>query len=166
MNWINKQKDSRRIFIDELINLSAKDDKVCLIVPDVGFAYIEEYKEIFPHRYWNLGATEPSSMAEVAGMAIEGMKPYIYSMIPFVTFRVLELIRNAIVKHNANVKIIGVIGSSAYHMLGFSHNMIFEDEDLYHLKPYMDCYFPKNNAEVEGVIKISYEINKPCYIRL
>jgi len=33
-------QDSRRTFIDTLIELAEKDDRIVLIVPDVGFFYI------------------------------------------------------------------------------------------------------------------------------
>ena len=165
MNWLQKNLDSRRVFINTLIDLTEKDDRVCLVIPDVGMNYIEEYQSKFPNRFWNIGVTEPSGMAEVAGMALEGLKPYIYSMIPFMTWRVLEMVRNAVVMHNANVKILGVAGSTGYNFLGFSHNMIFKDEDFYHMKPYMDCYGP-DLEHVEEVIRKTYTINKPCYVRL
>ena len=166
MSDIIQTQDTRRVFIDTLINLAEKDDRICLVVNDVGFNYIEEFQKRFPKRFWNLGITEPSTAAEIAGMAIEGMKPYWYSMINFVTLRVLEMVRNAIVMHKANVKILGVKGSEKYKFLGFSHNEIFEDEDLFHMKPYMECHVPETLDEVERVIMETYEISKAVYIRL
>src|SRR3990167_9515035 len=151
MNWLSKNLDNRRVFINTLIHLAEQDDKICLIIADVGFNYINEFKERFPKRFWNIGVTEPSGMAEAAGMALEGMKPYIYSMLPFVTWRVLEMVRNSVSLHNANVKIIGVQGSTAYNFLGFSHNTIFENEDTYHMSPYMECYTPESLDEVERI---------------
>jgi len=166
MPWQKKNSDSRRTFIDTLCELAAHDEKVCLLVPDVGFNYIETFQKKFPNRYWNLGTTEFSAFAEAAGMALEGMKPYIYSMINFVTLRPLEQIRNAVTQHKANVKILGVKGSEKYKFLGFSHNMIFKDEDVYHLSPYMQCYKPETNEDVCRVIQETYKNEKPCYIRL
>lgn len=166
MTWLQKNLDNRRVFINTLINLAEKDDRICLVIPDVGFNYVTEFSDKFPKRFWNIGVTEPSGMAEVAGMALEGMKPYIYSMIPFVTWRVLEMVRNAVSQHGANVKIIGVQGSKGYNFLGFSHNTIFENEDTYHMSPYMECYTPETLDEVERVIMETYEITKPAYIRI
>lgn len=166
MPEITKQKDSRTIFIDTLIELASADERIVLIVPDVGFNYIEEFQKRFPNRFFNFGVTETSTILIAAAMALDGWLPYVYSMINFVAFRPFEAVRNGIAMHKANVKLIGVKGSTGYKFLGFSHNMIFEDEDEHHLVPYMDCYTPKTNMEVEGVIKTTYEKQVAAYIRL
>ena len=163
---IIKIQDSRRTFIDTLMELREKDDKVILILCDTGFNYVEEFEKKFPESIKNFGVTEQTSAVISAALALSGFKVYFYSMIPFVVFRPFEMIRNIIYKHNANVKIIGVKGSEKYKMLGFSHNLLFEDEEVYHLKPYMKCYLPQTNKEVKKVILETYQIKEPIYIRL
>lgn len=165
MSEITQQQDSRRIFIDTLIELAAKDDKIVLIVPDVGFNYIEEFQKRFPTRYFNFGVTEASSTIIAASLALSGFRPFLYSMINFVVFRPFEMVRNAIVMHRAPVVLLGVAGSEKYKFLGFSHNMIIEDEDIYHLKPYMRCNVPALNEVRQSVID-AYDAKLPFYIRL
>lgn len=168
MAEIIKQQDTRREFIDTLIELAEKDDKIVLIVPDVGFNYIEEFKNKFPDRFFNLGVTEQSVMVIAAGLALAGFKPYLYSMINFVVFRPYEMLRNAVCLHNANVKIIGVKGSDKYKFLGFSHNLITEDEDIKTLDnlPNIKTFVAKTPKETRELILKTYEINSPCYMRI
>src|SRR4030042_741184 len=130
MAEIIKIQDTRREFINTLIELAETDPTVCLIIPDVGFNYIEEFQKRFPDRFFNFGVTEQSTMTIAAGMALSGLKTYVYSMINFVVFRPYEAVRNAVCLHNANVKIIGVKGSEKYKFLGFSHNLISEQEEV------------------------------------
>ena len=163
---ITQKQDSRRIFIDTLIELAEKDDKIILIVPDVGFNYIEKFQEKFPNRYYNFGVTEQSTILIATAMALDGWKPYVYSMINFVAFRPFEMVRNGIYCHKANVKLIGVKGSEKYKFLGFSHNMIYENEDVEHLMPYIACYKPGNPEHVKDVIEETYYRNEAAYIRL
>lgn len=159
--------DFRKSFIETLIKLAGEDDKVCLIICDVGFKYAEEFEKRFPQRFWNLGVTEFSSMAEVTGMALEGMKPYIYSMRNFVLFRPAEAVRNCVVKHNANVKILGVSGSEGYKFLGFSHNMIHPTEDIDFCKNIgLDYFIPESINEVKNITEDTYKSEKSVYIRL
>jgi transketolase len=158
--------DKRKIFFQELIKLAESDPAIVLIVPDVGFSFTDEFQQKYPTRYYNFGVTEQSCMLIAAGMALSGLKPYVYSMINFVAKRPFEMIRNGIALHHANVKILGVKGSEKYKFLGFSHNMVFDDEDVYHLKPYLDCYVPTTEEETANLIQTTYESNKPCYIRL
>lgn len=168
MAEIIQVQDTRRTFIDTLIELAKNDPKVCLLVPDVGFNYIEEFSKRFPNRFFNFGVTEQSTMIIAAGLALSGFKPYVYSMINFVVFRPYEMIRNAVSLHNANVKIIGVKGSEKYKMLGFSHNLIVEDEEIKVLErlPNLKSFVVKNPEEVKRVILETYKLNSPCYIRI
>ncbi len=168
MAEIIKQQDSRRIFINTLIQLAETDPAICLIIPDVGFNYIEEFQKRFPNRFFNFGVTEPSTMIITAGLALSGLKPYVYSMINFVTFRPYEALRNAVCLHNANVKIIGVKGSEKYKFLGFSHNLITENEEIKVLEylPNFKSFIAKTPEEVKKVILETYKMNSPCYIRI
>src|SRR3989344_8003747 len=152
MAEIIKQQDARREFIDALIELAEKDDRVVLIVPDVGFNYIDEFQRRFPIRFYNFGVTEQSTMIIAAGLAISGFKPYVYSMINFMIFRPYEMVRNAVCMHNANVKIIGVEGSEKYKFLGFSHNLIAKDEEIKVLEnlPNLKYFVAKNPGEVKN----------------
>ena len=168
MAEIIKVQDTRREFIDVLIELAEKDNRIVLIVADVGFNYIEEFQKRFPERFFNLGVTEQSTMTIAAGMALSGLKPYVYSMINFVVFRPYEAVRNAVCLHKANVKIIGVKGSEKYKFLGFSHNLIVENEEiriLQHL-PNLKTFIAKKPEEVRNIILESYKSKEPAYIRL
>jgi transketolase len=168
MAEIIKQQDTRREFIDTLIDLAQKDEKIVLIIPDVGFNYIEEFQKKFPDRFFNLGVTEQSTITIAAGMALEGLKPYVYSMINFVAFRPYEAVRNAVCLHKANVKLIGVKGSEKYKFLGFSHNLICENEEIkiFEHLPNFKTFIAKKPEDVKGIILETYNIDSPCYIRL
>ena len=101
------------------------------------------------------------------GLALSGFKVYVYSMIPFVLFRPYEMVRNGIVHHDANVKLLGVKGASSYAFLGFSHNMNNETEDVDACSNLgLDSFVPASNEEVRKVILETYQSDKPCYIRL
>lgn len=159
--------NTRQAFIETLTALAKRDKKIILIVGDVGFSYIEDFAKQFPNQFLNAGVTEQSFMGMAAGLALSGWKPYVYSMIPFVTMRNYEQLRNDVCYHNANVKVIGVRGSTHYRFLGFSHNTSPENEDIRILRhlPNLKYYTPKPN-EVARVMKKSYREKGPVYIRL
>lgn len=166
MAEIIKQQDTRRVFVETLNELAERDPNIIVIIPDVGFNYLDDPKNKF--KVFNLGVTEQSTMTIAAGMALSGLKPYVYSMINFVTFRPYEALRNAVCLHGANVKIIGVKGSEKYKFLGFSHNLITEDEEIKLLEhlPNFKSFVIKNPEEVRKVILETYKTNSPCYIRI
>lgn len=159
--------DKRRIFFEELIKLAEKDDKIVLIIADVGFSFTEEFQAKFPTRYFNLGVTEQSIVVIAAAMALDGWKPYVYSMINFVLFRPAEMVRNGVVHHNANVKLMGVKGSEKYKFLGFSHNMSHPTEDIdFCVNIGLDTRVPETEEEVRLAINMTYQTERATYIRL
>jgi len=166
MGKIVKKQDSRRVFVDTLNELAKKDPNIIVIICDVGFNYLDDPKLKF--RVLNLGVTEPTAAIIAAALALEGFSVWFYSMVNFATFRVHEQIRNAICMHKAPVKILGIKGSEGYKFLGFSHNLLWETEEIDFLEklPGMKCYLPKNNEEVRKVILETYKLKNPCYIRL
>lgn len=166
MAEIIKQQDTRRTFVETLNNLAENDPNIIVIIPDVGFNYLDDPRNKF--KVLNLGVTEQSAMTIAAGMALSGLKPYVYSMINFVTFRPYEAVRNAVCLHKANVKIIGVKGSERYKFLGFSHNLIEEKEEIKILEhlPDFKSFVAKTPQEVRRVILGTYKMNSPCYVRL
>ena len=166
MAEIIKLQDSRRIFVETLNELAEHDPNIIVIICDVGFNYLDDPKNKF--KVLNLGVTEVSSIIIASALALSGFKPYVYSMINFVVFRPYEAVRNAVCLHNANVKIIGVKGSEKYKFLGFSHNLIAENEEikvLDHL-PNLKSFIIKTPEEVKKVILETYKMNSPCYIRI
>ncbi len=166
MAEIIQTQDSRRVFIDTLIELAEKDPRVVLIVIDVGFNYCEKFQQKFPDRYFNFGTTEASTMCVAAGLALSGLRPFVYSMINFVAFRPFEMVRNLISQHHAPVVLLGVKGSASYKFLGFSHNMLWETEDVDLLKNYMITYVPQSNEAVRAAVLEVHQSDKPAYIRL
>jgi transketolase len=166
MAEIIKKQDTRREFVRALNELAEKDPKIIVIICDVGFNYLDNPENKF--KVLNFGVTEQSSMIIASALALAGFKPYIYSMINFVTMRPYEMVRNAVCMHDANVKIIGVKGSEKYKFLGFSHNLISENEDIEALKnmPNLQTFVVEKPEDVQKVILETYQSNKPCYIRL
>lgn len=159
--------DKRKIFFEELIKLAEKDDKIVLIVPDVGFSFTEEFEKKFPKRYFNFGVTEQSCVVIACALALDGWKVYVYSMINFVLFRPAEMVRNGVVHHNANVKLLGVKGSEKYKFLGFSHNMAYPREDVDFCRTIgLEYHVPETEEEVRKIISDSYIKETPIYVRL
>jgi len=159
MSEITQQQDSRRIFLQTLEGIN--DPKNIIVTCDVGFNYLDKTKL----KVFNFGVTEASSTMISTGLGISGYTVWFYSMINFVTFRVHEMVRNGIVQHKADVKIIGVRGSEKFKFLGFSHNLLWEDEEIEWLEKLVPCYKP-NLEEIPDLIRKLNSEKTASYIRL
>ena len=157
----------RKSFLETLTKLAKKDPMIIFIVGDVGFSFIEDFRERFPKQFKNIGAAEQKMMNFAVGMANEGFKPYVYTMANFILLRPHEQVRNNICHANKNVKLFGVKGSEAYSFLGISHNLEEgEEERIVTNWPNINYYVPKTEEETIEVILKEYDRQGPSYVRL
>lgn len=155
----------RNAFIDELIELATINEKIVLIVGDLGFSVIEPFAEKFPDRFINAGVAEQNMMGLAAGMASEGFHPFVYSIANFPLFRCAEQIRNDVDYHQFPVTIVSVGGGLAYGNFGYSHHAV-QDFGLIRMMPNMMIAAPGDPMEVRACMRYLVEYPQPSYLRL
>ena len=112
----------RNLFIDILVKEARLNEKIVLIVGDLGFNVVEPFKKEFPNRFFNAGVSEQSMIGIAAGLSMSGFKVFVYSIANFPTFRCAEQIRNDIDFHNLPVTIVSVGSGLGYGNLGYTHH--------------------------------------------
>src|SRR3989339_628737 len=98
----------RLTFVKTLTELARKDKNIILLTADLGFMVFDDFKKEFPDQYINVGVAEANMMSMATGLAMTGYTVYVYSIIPFLAYRTVEQIRNDVVHHKANVRLVGV----------------------------------------------------------
>lgn len=151
----------RREFGKVIAELGEKDEKVILISGDVEHN-MEEFKKKFPNRFFDFGLCEQSIIGIAAGMALEGFKPYVYTITPFLIERPFEQIKLDIDSQNVNVKLIGY---SDYPFSGPSHTEL-DGKKLMSLFKNIISYFPESSEETRKAMIESYQIERPAFISL
>ena len=73
----------RRKFGEIIDKLAKKDKKVVLLVGDIGYGIFDDYRKNHKERFFNLGICEQSLIGVASGMAIQGLKPWVYTITPF-----------------------------------------------------------------------------------
>ena len=152
----------RREFGKVLIELTEKDDKIILIVGDIGYGIFDEFRKKFPDRFFNFGICEQSIISAASGMALEGLKPYVFTITPFLIERPFEQIKLDIDQQKVNVKLVGY---ADYPSQGPTHAEI-DGERLMKLFNNIKSYFQKNSAETREAMLESYKTSGPCFISL
>ena len=155
----------RTAFIQTLLKLAEEDDRIQLIVGDLGFGVVETFAKRFPDRFLNAGVAEQNMTGIAAGMALTGKIVFTYSIANFPILRCLEQVRNDVCYHNANVKVVSVGGGLAYGALGASHHAT-EDLAIMRALPNMTVVAPGDPAEAEAATRAVASIAGPCYLRL
>ena len=155
----------RTNFINQLIEEARRNEKIFLLVGDLGYHVIEPFAEEFPDRFLNVGIAEQNMAGISAGLAMTGYNVYFYSIGNFPTIRCLEQIRNDIAYHQANVKVVSVGAGYAYGSLGATHQAT-EEIGALRVLPNMVVATPGDPLEARAITKISASYDGPMYIRL
>lgn len=155
----------RNTFTKTLLTLARKDKKIILLTGDLGFSVFEEYIQSLPRQYLNMGVSEQNMAGVAAGLAMEGKKPIIYSIIPFTTMRNFEQIRNDICYQNLNVKIVGVGAGFSYGTYGHTHHGL-EDFGVLRTLPNIVLLGPGDPIETRLATLAMIRHGGPVYMRL
>jgi len=152
----------RREFAKVIVELAEKDDRIILIVGDIGYRIFDEFRSKYPDRFFNFGLCEQSIISTASGMALEGLKPYVYTITPFLIERPFEQIKLDIDQQNVNVKLVGY---ADYPTQGPTHAEL-DASGLMKLFNNIDCYIPKNSKDTKEALVKSYKSNRPAFISL
>ena len=152
----------RRRFGKIIHQLAKKDKKIVLLVGDIGYGIFDDFRRDFPKRFFNMGICEQSLIGTAAGMSLEGLKPWVYTITPFLIERPFEQIKLDIDQQKANVKLVGY---ADYPNLGPTHSEL-NGKKLMSLFKNIKSYFPKDSKETEIVSKKCYNNRGPNFISL
>ena len=152
----------RRRFGELLNELAKKDDKVVLLVGDIGYGIFDDFRRENSKKFFNLGICEQSLIGVAAGMSLEGLKPWVYTITPFLIERPFEQIKLDIDQQNVNVNLVGF---ADYPKLGPTHSEI-DAKKLMSMFKNINSFFPKNSLETETAVFKSYKNNGPNFISL
>ena len=155
----------RTNFINQLLEEAKQNEKIFLIIGDLGYHVVEPFIEAFPNRFLNAGIAEQNMAGVATGLSLAGYNVYIYSIGNFPTLRCLEQIRNDIAYHKANVKVVSVGAGYAYGSLGATHQAT-EEIGALRVIPNMVVATPGDPIEARAIAKFSANYEGPMYIRL
>jgi transketolase len=154
----------RNAFCRALVEAARRDDFVFL-TGDLGFRALEPLREALGPRFVNAGVAEQNMVSVAAGLARSGLRPWVYSIAPFVYARPYEQIRNDVCLHRLPVVLVGNGGGYGYGVMGATHHAI-EDYGALLCLPHLRAYMPAFDSDVSTVIDTLFSIESPAYLRL
>lgn len=155
----------RKTFVNTILKMARTDKNIFLLTGDLGFSILENFRDEFPDRFFDVGVAEADMIGIAAGLALSGRTVFVYSIIPFAVMRCFEQIRNDVCMQNLNVKIIGVGAGLSYGSAGPTHHSIC-DMSIMRSLPNMAVISPDSTSETEYAVRASVENQGPVYIRL
>lgn len=150
--------------VNNLIKL-ADNPKFIFLTGDLGFNILEPLRDKLGNRFINCGIAEQNMVGVAAGLAMQGYRPWVYSIAPFLYARALEQIRNDVCFNNLPVTLIGNGGGYSYGIMGPTHHAL-EDYAIINSLPNIKTYFPAFKNTIDSLVSIINHSNNPNYIRL
>ena len=75
-------------FADVIYKIGKKNKKIAVLVADISPAgSISDFKNQFPERFINTGVAEQSMIGIAGGMALQGLRPFCYTISTFALYR-------------------------------------------------------------------------------
>ncbi len=145
----------RRAFRKALNEIAQLDTSLVILTGDVE-QEMADFKINYPDRFFNVGLTEQSMISIAAGMALEGLRPLVYSITPFLMERPFEQIKIDIDEQNLPALLIGY---ADYPSHGPTHRPL-DIVTLCKCFKNIKCYFPQNYEE--AYISIFQAWRSPC----
>lgn len=158
-NLVTKQEVMKEIY-----QYFKTDETMSLLVGDMGFAVLDDFFDNHSNRTFNTGICEQATISMSAGMYLAGLKPLVYSQVPFLVMRAYEQIRYDLNEHKMDIKLIGVGADNYFETLGRSHCM--NDDDIKMMKIFKNFkIFAPTKESLKQDIKDMFDYNGPTYLR-
>jgi len=151
--------------LSTVLSKCADRPEFVFLTGDLGFNALEPLRDRLGERFINAGVSEQNMVGVAAGLARTGLKPWVYSIAPFVYARPLEQIRNDVCLHNLGVTLVGNGGGYGYGVMGATHHAL-EDYGLLLSFKGLRAYIPAFAADVSPIADLLMERSCPAYLRL
>lgn len=157
----------RNQFVQTVIDLMDKDDRIVLLLGDIGKWQFMPVVLKYPDRLVNCGISEQAMIGMASGLAKEGLIPIVYAIAPFMVERAYEQIKLDLSYNRLKAILISVGGSFDYHNEGSTHHCPGDVALLYQI-PRMNIYLPADKITLDRLIRyaVKSEESRSYYIRL
>jgi transketolase len=142
-----------------------EDPSIWVICVDLGYKMFDKIRDDFPDRWINTGASEQAAAGIAVGLALQGKKPFIYSITPFLLFRAFETWRLYANHEQIPIRLVGGGRDDDYKHDGFSH-YAGDDRIFVNAFPNIGFMEPTDKAAIPYMVNQMVKENKPVYINL
>lgn len=150
----------------EILDLVSTNERIYALSADLGVSSgLSRLMETYPEHYLNTGIAEQNLIGVAAGIAKEGLIPFVSSFAPFITHRCADQIRMNMGYMHLNIKAVGIGSGISMSILGNSH---YGTDDIAFMSaiPNLTILSPCDCAELVMCIDAASNFDGPVYIRL
>jgi transketolase len=150
----------------ELLALAKEDLSIVALDADLCRSTMSTYiEEELPQQFFEIGIAEQNMLGIAAGMALNGMKPFVNTFAVFLTGRAYDQIRQVIAYPALNVKLVGSSAGLSDYGDGATHQTV-EDISLMRTIPNMTVISPADHVQTKAITNFLAGYEGPVYLRL
>ena len=154
----------RERFAQTASHLLAADERACLVLADISLQYFGDAIANHPERVVNVGIMEQTMVGVAAGMAMEGFRPFVHTITPFLIERPLEQLKLDFGYQGIGGTFVSVGASYDYSTEGATHHSPGDVQVMLSI-PGMRVLVPGHPDELDRLIRAMYAEEEPTYIR-
>ena len=158
-----KKPDYSKVFGDKLVKLAKKNDKIVAITASMKDGTgLKEFAKQFPNRFYDIGIAEQHALTMAAGMATEGMIPFVPIYSSFYQRAYDQVIHDIALQNLPVIMCVdraGIVGAD-----GETHQGML-DMAFFRLVPNLVIMAPKNFKELENMLEFAVKLKRPVVIR-
>ena len=158
-----KKLDYSKVFGEKLVELAQNNDKIVAITASMKDGTgLTKFAEEFPKRFFDIGIAEQHALTMAAGMAKEGIIPFVPIYSSFYQRAYDQVIHDISIQNLPVIMCIdraGVVGAD-----GETHQGTF-DMAFFRIIPNLTIMAPKDFKELEDMMEFAITLNRPVVIR-
>lgn len=148
--------NTRSQFSKTVSEILDKDERVIVLLGDIGVYAFRDAFAKHPKRVYNIGICEQSMVGMAAGLAMSGFIPIVHTIEPFLVDRAFEQIKDDFGYQELKGNIVGVDVSETAPNLGYTHQCPYA---LSHMRDVrgMNVFAPETADEFDRLFKENYD---------
>ncbi len=158
---------TREAFAAAMMDLAAEDRKYMVVLADTKNGLrLNKFGDLYPDRIVEAGVAEQNAVNMAAGIAAEGLVPFVATYAGFVMMRACEQVRTFVAYSNLNVKLIGCNGGLVGGEREGPSHQFYEDIAIARAIPNMVVVSPCDAHQAYQATLAIARCKGPAYLRL
>ena len=158
-----KEKDYSKVFGEKIVELAKENSKIVAVTASMkNGTGLADFAQEFPYRFFDVGIAEQHAVTMAAGMAKEGMIPFVPIYSSFYQRAYDQVIHDVAMQNLPVIMCVdraGIVGAD-----GETHQGTL-DMAFFRLVPNLTIMAPKDFNEFEDMLEFAVGLNKPVVIR-
>ncbi len=162
-NDINDTESFSKLSGDILVRLGKENKNITAITAAMmSGCGLFDFAKAYPDRFFDVGIAEPHAVTMAAGMASQGIVPFVYMYSTFLQRAYDQILHDVCIQNLHVVFMIdraGLVGED-----GETHQGLFDISFLNHI-PNVTLLAPSDAGELEGMMRYALNADGPVFIR-